>query len=111
MQPILLVAALATFLQLVDARVAADPIVPRNPLVTLPITKRLNATQPGSFNPAQRDLTRSRNLVGRGSSTSAGIIDVPLNVNSKIGTYTANIGVGNPPTLCESCQFLPGIVS
>ena len=111
MQPILLVSVLATFLQLVAARVAADPIVPRNSPVTLPIMKRLNVTQSGSFKPAQRDLIRSRNLVKRDSSTLDGITNIPLNENSTIGIYTASIGVGNPATVCESCQFLPGMVS
>ena len=38
------------------------------------------------------------------------ITDVPLN-DSAIA-YSANIGVGSSPcTYCESCQFLPGMVS
>ena len=100
---ILLVAVLAPFVGLVT-RVGADPNVPRDSRVTLPIRKRLSSSQTSSSSPAKRDLMRSRNLIG-------GITNVPLSVDFSGPIYTAVVGIGNPPTECESCQFLPGTVS
>jgi hypothetical protein len=47
----------------------------------------------------------------RGAAPSEGIADVPATVKTTLGGYYASIDVGNPPTSCESCPFLPGIVS
>jgi hypothetical protein len=114
MRLILLVAVLAPFVEL-SARVTADPNVSRNSLVRLPIKKHVNVNHLGSSNHAQRDLIRSRNLVERiqrrDSSTFEGTINAPLTVNLSEGVYSASIGLGSPPTSCESCQFLPGLVS
>ena len=117
MQLILLIAVLAPFVGL-SARVTADPIVSRDSLVRFPIMKQINAkfaNHPSSSNPAQRDLIRSRNLVQRrDSSTLEGTINVPLTLTLNLSNgfvYSASIGVGCPPTFCESCQFLPDIVS
>jgi hypothetical protein len=108
MRLILLVSLFAPFVELA-ARVAADPNTSLNSPVRLPIKKHIHANQPGSFKPAQRDLIRSRSLVRgvqqRDSSTSEG----PSTVDLTLGYYAARIGVGNPPTFCESCPFLPGI--
>lgn len=115
MQLILLIAVLAPFVELSE-RVTAVPNVSRNSLLRFPIKKHINLNDPGSSNPAQRDLIRSRNLVERvqrrDSSTLEGAINAPLTFNLSEGLgYTASIGIGCPPTFCESCQFLPGIVS
>lgn len=117
MKLILLVAVLTPFVELA-ARVAARQNLPRGPPgnLSLPIFKRqFNVSQPGSLNIAQRDLIRLRNLVEgaqqRDSSTLEGIIDLPLTVNMTYGAYFVSIGIGCPPTFCESYSFLPGIVS
>jgi hypothetical protein len=114
MRFILLVAVLAPFVEL-SARVTAVPNVSRNSLLRFPIKKHINLNNPGSSNLAQRDLIRSRNLVERvqrrDSSTLEETVNAPLTLNLSEGVYTASIGVGSPPTFCESCQFLPGIVS
>jgi hypothetical protein len=110
MQLILLIAVLAPFLEL-SARVTADPNVSRDSLVRFPIKKHINVNHPGSLKPAHRDLARLKNRVevaqqpGR-RSTSDGTINVPLTLNNSEGAYMVSIGVGRPPTFCESCPFL-----
>jgi hypothetical protein len=98
----LLVAALAPFVVLAT-RVAAETIVTRDAPISVPIVKQISST--GPLNLFQRDRVRSRSLVIRGqqrdSSTLKATADVPLN-NSGFA-YTAKIGFGTPPTLCESC--------
>ena len=120
MQLLLSIAVLAPFVELA-ARVVAHPnlLSPRNVSsgqYSMPIVKHhFNFSQSGSLNIAQRNLIRSRNLMGdvqrRGAAPSEGIADVPATVNTTLGGYYASIDVGNPPTSCESCPFLPGIVS
>jgi hypothetical protein len=111
MHLILLVAVLAPFAQLAT-RVAAHPNIPRSPVVALSIQKRFI---PGLTNPAKRDLIRARDPVEgvqrRDSGSSTIIpINVPLTLNNNI-VYTSMVGIGDPATECESCQFLPGTVS
>jgi cathepsin E len=102
----LLVAALAQFVVLATT-VAANPIAIPNSPISLPITKQISLN--GTFHPGQRYQKRWMNrAMGRQRSTS-GVIDVPL-TDSEVN-YLANIGIGDPPTYCESCQFLPAIVS
>jgi hypothetical protein len=100
----LLVAVLAPFVVLAT-RVAADPNVTPNSPVSLPFAKNFNLD--GKYSPIQRAQRRWRNLVK--DCRQSEITDVPLN-DSIIG-YSANIGVGSPPTYCEFCQYLPGMVS
>ena len=108
MRLILLATLLAPFVELA-ARVAADPNTSLNSRVRLPIKKHIHADQPGSFKPAQRDLMRSRSLVRgvqqRDSSTSMR----PSTVDLTFGYYSLSMGVGDPPTFCEFCPFLPDI--
>ena len=112
MHLILLVAVLAPFAQLAT-RVAAHPNIPRTPFLALSLQKHVNA---GSTNLAKRGLIRARNPVegvqrrDSGSSTLGGIVNVPLTLNNSLILYTAMVGIGDPATECESCQFLPGIV-
>jgi hypothetical protein len=100
----LLIAALASFVVLAS-RVVADPSTTSNSPISVPIAKHV--TRP--FNPSQRDREHLRNLVKgvqrRDFSNSERIIsDVHLN---DVGLdYTASVGIGNPPTYCESFQFL-----
>lgn len=112
MHLILLAAIVAPFSQLAT-RIAAHPNIFRTPVVKLPIQKRFNVS---IINPAQRDLIRARNPVegvqrrDSGSSTLGGIVNVPLALNNTLVAYTAMVGIGNPPTDCESCRFLPNTV-
>ena len=104
----LLVAALAPFVVLATT-VVANLIAIRNSPISLPITKQINLN--GTFlHPGRRYQKRWTNPVtGRQRSTSE-VIDVPL-ANFDVVNYFANIGVGDPPTYCKSCRFLPAIVS
>ena len=115
MQLTLLIAVLAPFLELF-ARVAADPNASQNSLIRLPMKNHIKSHHPGSFNPAQMDLARVTNLVGgakrRHSSPLHEIKNAPLSVNyTASAIYVASVGIGNPPTFCESCQFLFSIAS
>ena len=72
-----------------------------NVTVSVPIAKRRDLTgdRGGTLNVVKRDIMRSRHLLG-----STQNIDVPLNdAIPNPGAYTAQIGVGIPPTYCESC--------
>jgi cathepsin E len=102
----LLVAAFIPFIVLAT-RVAAYPnAIPSSP-ISLRITKQINAA--GIFHPSQRDQKRWINLVKGGQQSIPEITDVPLNDFAVF--YSADIGVGDPPTFCGSCQFLSGMVS
>jgi hypothetical protein len=100
----LLVAALAPFVVLATS-VAANPKATRNPHISLSITKHVNGN--GTSSLPLRDQKRSMNLVK--DCRQSEITDVPLN-DSAIA-YSVNIDVGDPPTNCEFCQFMSGIVS
>jgi hypothetical protein len=78
--------------------------------ITIPIAKRIRVGSNATVNIVQRDDMRLRLLLGRGQnlkSLSPGVL-----LNEVLGaTYAATIGIGQPPTYCESCQFLPHMVS
>jgi cathepsin E len=104
----LLVAALAPLVVLATTVVADPNAIPNSPIsISLPITKQINLT--GTFHPSQRDQNRWMNLLTGGQASTSEITEVPLTYS--IIAYSANIGVGDPPTYCKSCQFLPGIVA
>ena len=87
--------------------VAAKPVVTRDYLngVSLPITRYFNLN--GTLNAVQKDQARVANFANQfGASTSSSMPELPLNDDGVI--YTTTIGIGNPPTSCESCRFLPG---
>jgi cathepsin E len=102
----LLLAPLAPFVVLAT-RVVAGPTVDDDNLVSVPITKRISSV--GTLKVVQNDNKRSRFLLKGGQQDESLIPDVPLNDASF--AYTADIAVGDPPTLCESCQFRPRMVS
>ena len=92
--------------------VVADPSLARDSLIKVPISKRVNFNGVPDF--SKRDREHLRKLVKRGgqqrqSSTVNKTPDIPLNNTG--GIYVATIGVGDPPTNCESCKFLPRMVS
>jgi cathepsin E len=80
--------------------VAADAVVARDSsFISLPMVR--NIPPPGSVNLARH---RKRFEKRRLSNPNVGTKDLSF-------VYTISIGVGTPPTKCESCRFLPGIVS
>jgi hypothetical protein len=107
----LLLAGLAPLVVLA-AGVVADPSLARDSLVAVPISKRLSFNGIPDFTKRDREHLRSlvkRSCHQRQSSTINKTPDIPLNNTG--GIYVATVGVGNPPTNCESCNFLPRIVS
>ncbi len=98
----LLVAGLVPLVVLAT-RVLGDPSVARDSLFTVPISKRISFNGAPDF--TQRDRKRLRNLVKRVNMAPS----IPLNNTG--GAYVATIGVGEPATYCESCQFLPRMIS
>ncbi|KAF8470920.1 family A1 protease [Russula ochroleuca] len=91
----LLVAALAPLVVLATTVVADPNAIPNSPIsISLPITKQINLT--GTFHPSQRDQNRWMNLLTGGQASTSEITEVPLTYS--IIAYSANIGVGDPPT-------------
>jgi hypothetical protein len=106
----LLFAGLAPLVVLATG-VVADSTLARDSLIKVPISKRINFNGIPDF--TKRDREHLRNLVKRGghrrqSSTANKVPDISLNNTG--GIYVATIGVGDPPTNCESCNFLPRMV-
>ena len=102
----LLVASLAPFF-LLATYVVAKPVFTRGSSngVPLQITGHLNVN--GTHNVVQNDQARAAKFANQFSdSTSPTILNLPLNDAGV--TYATSIGIGQPPTYCESCRFLPG---
>ena len=85
--------------------VSASPIVVRDSPVTFPIARRLNLT--GAANIVQADLARAKVLKARSQATKAAAVDTAVGkifpvtnvpITNQAVTYTANVGVGTPPT-------------
>ena len=84
----------------------ADPSLAHDSLLVVPISKRTNFDGVPDF--SKRDREHLRNLAKRSShrrrsSTADKAAHTPLNNTG--GIYVATIGVGSPPTNCESCKF------
>ncbi|KAJ6489065.1 aspartic peptidase domain-containing protein [Mycena sanguinolenta] len=81
---------------LIALHVAAEPVVVKDSIITLPISRRLNFT--GTSTILQKDMARIRTLISRKAAkhSARGIISEP--VSNQGVTYTASIGVGNPAT-------------
>ena len=78
--------------------------------ITIPIAKRIRVGSNATVNIVQRDDMRLRLLLDRGQNLKSLSPGVLLNEVQGV-TYAATIGIGQPPTYCESCQFLPHVVS
>ena len=97
--------------------IAAEPIVIRQAPVSLAFVRHLNVTGPGDL--VRKDQARAKNLVivGRakqsakqsGSPSPRAVVGVPVTNNGV--SYQAEVGVGNPPTSCESRRFKPCVDS
>ena len=106
----LLLTGLAPLVVLVTG-VVADPSLARDSLIRVPVSQRTSFYGITDFTPRGRE--HLRNLVKRGghrrqSSTVNKTPSIPLNNTG--GIYVATIGVGEPATECESCNFLPLMV-
>jgi hypothetical protein len=92
----LLLTPLALFVVLATRVVAST--TGDEPIISIPIAKR-TVDRGGTLNVVKRDIIRSRHLLD-GTPNSG----VSLNDAMAIAlAYTANIGVGEPITYCESC--------
>jgi len=67
--------------------------------VVLPISRRLNGE--GAQNLYQNDLKRANALIGRGSEQAFFELENTPAENRDV-SYIASVGVGSPPTQCES---------
>ncbi|KAL4245114.1 Polyporopepsin [Abortiporus biennis] len=80
--------------------VAANPVVVREPLVSLPMAKNFNTT--GTLNLLQRDQARARQLVLSAERSLTGkptpdiVGSIPA-TNAAVD-YTVQVGIGSPPT-------------
>ena len=92
--------------------IAANPVAIRGyPTgITLPISRKLNVNANGTLDVVQRDKARRMSIAYQlDSSTSSSAPSAPL--LDTVFVYLASVGVGTPATACESCQYLPGMVS
>jgi cathepsin E len=84
---------------------AATPLVQvRNSPITLPISRRVNATS--AHNLLKHDIARVKALKARAKAIQGGanfeeaaIVNEPL--ENQAVTYIASVGVGSPATFCE----------
>jgi hypothetical protein len=120
----LLVIALAPFVVLAT-RVVADPKAIRassldSPL-SLPFIKHLHTNDAATIHPSKQDRSRFKSLM-KGSQKGSKKCSAPTSAPTGDSTpevavvntafsYVTTVGVGVPPTFCESCLFLPCIVS
>jgi cathepsin E len=79
--------------------VSANPVVIRDSLVTLPLTRRLNVTS--VHNLLRHDQNRAKALRTRAEAKISGLkVDAVVNeqVDNQAVTYIASVGVGSPAT-------------
>jgi cathepsin E len=84
--------------------VAADPIIVKRSLVTLPISRRINIT---SVNILEHDQLRAKTLRAKGEAMAAGTLHsdravISSQAKNEAVSYVASIGVGSPATQCKS---------
>ncbi|SRR6266436_4045513 len=94
----LLVTSLVPLVVLVTGVVAGPPVIRDSP-ISFPITRQINHN--GKIDITQRNR---KHFKGRDATSD-------LTLDTTRLDYVTNIGVGEPPTMCESCQLPPGIVS
>jgi len=93
--------SLLSTLLLAFAVVSATPLTKNKPLVTLPISRRVNAASLRGLH--HHDLKRAQALGARGKAAlTAELVDIPA--TDGIFRYTIDIEVGSPPTTCE-CSY------
>ncbi|KAI0299092.1 aspartic peptidase A1 [Multifurca ochricompacta] len=92
-------ASLTAFL-LLAVSVSANPIVVRNPPVSLSFARHLNIT--GSFDLVAKDQARAKNFMAIGKAKHSGTLStaavVSVGVTNVAVVYQATVGVGSPAT-------------
>jgi len=79
--------------------VAGEPIMVKRSLVTLPVSRRVNARSLGIRNILQHDQLRAQALKSKGAAKAAGVTrQVSSLAENEAVSYVASIGVGSPPT-------------
>jgi hypothetical protein len=105
--PLMLLIASLTPLVVLATRVAAGSTVIRDSPISLLIPRHFNH----NGNPC-RDWKRLNNLVSDGKHSSSSLDETHnLLLNNTSVVYSASVGIGDPPTYCESYQFSPRIIS
>lgn len=102
---ILLFTVLAPFL------VLARKYQPRIDSSSLSETPRLSISKhTGKSNPIHTDRTRVKRFIQGGQQNNSGAIP-ELGLTNAGNNFVAEVGIGDPPTNCECCRFLPGVAS
>src|SRR5277367_4213929 len=82
--------------------VAANPIVVKRSLVTLPVSRRIHLNGKSIL---EHDQLRAQGLKAKGEASAAGISSRRSVISSQATNgavdYVASIGVGSPPTQCK----------
>ena len=96
----LLIASLIPLVVLATGVAAGPTVIRDDSHISLPISRHLNPN--GKLGIIQRDRKRLNNLVsdGKRSSTWHETHNLPLNDTGIV--YSASVGIGDPPTHCES---------
>ena len=89
--------------------ISANPIVVREPLITLPLAKQFNIT--GADHILKSDRARAAALIDRVKAKASGKESkravIGINVENQAVTYVTNVNVGTPPSSCEfHCRFM-----
>jgi hypothetical protein len=101
-----LLAPLAVLVQL--SAVAGGPILIRDSLISVPITKNIYRNDNGTVDIVQADQARLMNFASSQSTLDA-TPDLNLPLSNTNFVYIASIGIGTPPTYCVPYQFMPCI--
>jgi len=97
-----------TSLILLAVCVAANPIVVRNSPVSLPFARQLKFT--GSKDLVNRDRARAKQLFSFSDARQSEYLSVDsdatvgLEATNAASSYRTTVGIGSPPTSCESHQ-------
>ena len=83
--------------------VAAEPILVKKSLVTLPISRRINLN---NLNILEHDQLRAKALRAKGEARAAGTVSnrasvISSQAENQAVSYVASIGVGSPATQCK----------
>jgi cathepsin E len=81
--------------------VVGEPIMVKRSLVTLPVSRRINAKSLGVRNILQHDQLRAQALKSHGAAKAAGMtrrINLNSQAENEAVSYVASIGVGSPAT-------------
>jgi cathepsin E len=88
--------------------VAANPVVVRNNLVSLPLARQLKFT--GSKDLVNRDRARAKQLFSFSNAKHGDYLSadsdatVGLDATNAASSYRTTVGIGSPATSCESHQ-------